>query len=230
MSLAQLSVWRLFIVLLSLYVLFALTFEFFYKPEGDLFLLLLLIDDFVCFIFLSDFFYGLSQASSKKTYLKTHWLDFIGSIPRLRYFHWGRCYSLARVFHILRSIGSLKKIVDYLLSNYRQNTLSLIIAISTTVVIASSICILNAEAHLADANIKSAQDAIWWSTVTITTVGYGDLYPVSLIGRIVGSLLMLTGVGLLGVYTAYIASVFFVNGSLEERVTILEARIEKLEN
>ncbi|WP_338327313.1 potassium channel family protein [Porphyromonas gingivalis] len=57
-------------------------------------------------------------------------------------------------------------------------------------------------------NITTAEDAIWWSYVTITTVGYGDKYPVTTEGRIIAMFLMTAGVGLFGTFTAYIASLF----------------------
>ncbi len=57
-------------------------------------------------------------------------------------------------------------------------------------------------------NIHSYPDALWWAIVTVTTVGYGDRYPVSAGGRIVAAVLMLVGIGLIGVLTATVASVF----------------------
>jgi voltage-gated potassium channel len=80
--------------------------------------------------------------------------------------------------------------------------------ISFVLVVFSSIAILNCETS-PDANIKSASDALWWSIVTITTVGYGDFYPTTLLGRIIAAVLMTAGIGLFGTFTAYIASFFF---------------------
>lgn len=71
-----------------------------------------------------------------------------------------------------------------------------------------SIFILVTEHNDANANIKTASDALWWAYVTVTTVGYGDKYPVTNSGRIVGVLLMTIGVGLFGVLTGYLANAF----------------------
>jgi len=59
-----------------------------------------------------------------------------------------------------------------------------------------------------ESNIKTAEDAIWWAFVTITTVGYGDRYPVTTEGRIIAAFLMITGVALFGTFTGFIAAWF----------------------
>jgi voltage-gated potassium channel len=68
--------------------------------------------------------------------------------------------------------------------------------------------ILWAESRTPDTNIRTASDALWWAYVTITTVGYGDRYPVTGWGRVVGVLLLSTGVGLFAVITGFIANAF----------------------
>ena len=68
--------------------------------------------------------------------------------------------------------------------------------------------ILDAESGIAGANIKTPSDALWWGYVTITTVGYGDRYPVTLPGRIIGIFLLTAGVALFSVFTGFIANAF----------------------
>jgi voltage-gated potassium channel len=70
-----------------------------------------------------------------------------------------------------------------------------------------SIAILQVEQD-PNSNIKTAEDSIWWAFVTITTVGYGDKYPVTTEGRIIAAFLMVAGVGLFGTFTGFIASWF----------------------
>jgi voltage-gated potassium channel Kch len=72
----------------------------------------------------------------------------------------------------------------------------------------SSIAMLNAENGAPNANIKTASDALWWGYVTIATVGYGDKYPVTNQGRIVGLFVMTAGVGLFSVLTSFLADWF----------------------
>jgi voltage-gated potassium channel len=79
--------------------------------------------------------------------------------------------------------------------------------ISFLMVIFSSIAILQFEKDI-NSNIKTAEDAIWWSYVTITTVGYGDKFPITTEGRIIGAVLMTMGVGIFGTFTALVSSWF----------------------
>jgi voltage-gated potassium channel len=79
-------------------------------------------------------------------------------------------------------------------------------------VLFSSIAILQFETT-AESNIKTAEDAIWWSYTTLTTVGYGDKYPVTTEGRLIAMILMTTGVGLCGTFAGYIASILSSNKS-----------------
>jgi voltage-gated potassium channel len=81
-------------------------------------------------------------------------------------------------------------------------------------IIFSSISVLHVEDQ-PNCNIKTAEDALWWSYCTITTVGFGDRYPITTEGRFVAILLMTTGVGLFGTFTGYIASLF-ISDNLEE--------------
>jgi len=82
-------------------------------------------------------------------------------------------------------------------------------------IIFSSIGILAIETD-PNSNIKTAEDAIWWTYTTITTVGYGDKYPVTTEGRILAMVLMTFGVGLFGTFTAFVASIFVSENKKEK--------------
>lgn len=116
---------------------------------------------------------------------------------------------------ILRGIRSTKLILQFLFANRAKGTLASVTLISFVLVVFSSIAILNCETS-PEANIKTAGDALWWSFSTITTVGYGDRYPVTTLGRIIAVILMTAGVGLFGTFTAYIASFFLQQSQKKE--------------
>src|ERR1019366_464545 len=83
------------------------------------------------------------------------------------------------------------------------------------------------ENHAAGSNIHSYHDALWWAVVTVTTVGYGDRFPITEGGRAVAVVLMLVGIGLIGVLTATVAS-FFVQEHTDANKDQLQAAHEDL--
>jgi voltage-gated potassium channel len=84
------------------------------------------------------------------------------------------------------------------------------------------------EVHVKGSNIHSFGDSLWWGVVTLTTVGYGDRFPVTAAGRGVAVVLMLAGIGLVGVLTATVAS-YFVEESKSDQMAQVEARLERIE-
>lgn len=92
----------------------------------------------------------------------------------------------------------------------------------------AAVAILDAERGQAGATIQSFGDAIWWSGTTITTVGYGDMYPVTEVGRLIAFVLMLVGISILGVVTASIAAWFVGRGDADDGNPELLAEIRAL--
>jgi voltage-gated potassium channel len=86
-----------------------------------------------------------------------------------------------------------------------------------------------AQATVDQGDFKTFWDGIWWAVVTVTTVGYGDLYPHTVAGRLIAMLLMLVGIGFIAVLTASIASIFVKSERAEETEAIAETlkRIER---
>jgi voltage-gated potassium channel len=102
---------------------------------------------------------------------------------------------------------SLKRIIKKISGIYRQRAFQLA-TITLAIIFLSSAGVFYFEETATDSNIRSFWDGVWWSVVTMGTVGYGDRYPVSPGGRIVGLLLIFSGVGLMSLFTATIASMF----------------------
>jgi voltage-gated potassium channel len=79
--------------------------------------------------------------------------------------------------------------------------------VALLLIVFCSIAVLHFETD-PESNIKTAEDALWWAFATITTVGYGDCYPVTWEGRLIAAILMCAGVGLFGTFSGFLAAWF----------------------
>ncbi len=177
--------------------------------------LLLNIDTGICLILLSYFFYGLASARNKVRFLRTHWIDFLASIPAIDVLRYGRIFQVLRVLRMLRVAN---QVIRHLWKNSESTVLASMLLILVVVVSGSAIAILMTEAGNPGSNINTAEDAIWWALVTISTVGYGDYYPVTTSGRIISAIVIFTGVSLFAGISGLVAS------------ALLTPKTEQLEN
>ena len=148
-------------------------------------------------VFLADYVVRLVLAERRWRFVRQNWVDGLAVLlPLLRPL---RIISLVRVARVLdrRLTVSLHGRVAYYVTS-----------ISALVVFMASLAVYDAERDAPDAVITDYGDAVWWGLTTITTVGYGDEYPVTPEGRLVAALLMIGGIALLGVVTAAVASWF----------------------
>ena len=208
---------NLLVLVLSLYVLIALAVSTFFQLPAEVERLLNLIDNVICLFFLVEFFIRFYQAKDKVGFLKWGWIDLLASIPSFDYLRAGRTLRLIRLLRILRAFRSARHLIHYVFRDKTKGTFTTVAIIAVLVVIFSAIAVLQVETA-PESNIKTAEDAIWWAYVTITTVGYGDKYPVTTEGRIIAVLLMTTGVGLFGVFSGLLAS-WFVEHNEEKQQT-----------
>ncbi|BDQ11689.1 potassium channel family protein [Sediminibacterium sp. TEGAF015] len=205
---------NLVIIILSIYVLLALTIDTFFQLPKEVSRTLNILDNIICIVFLIDFCIQLYKSENKLKFLKWGWIDLISSIPTLDIMRAGRMLRLIRLLRILRAFRSTKNLVHYIFKNKTKGALTSASIIAVLMIIFSSVAILQFETNT-NSNIKTAEDAIWWSYVTITTVGYGDKFPVTTEGRIIAAILMTVGVGLFGTFTAYLASWFLEQTKIE---------------
>ncbi len=203
----RLGMLQVLALILSVYVLVALFIQATVKLSPDTIKALNWIDFFVCVVFLADFFVRLHRAPSKAKFLKWGWIDFVSSIPMLNIFRVGRVVRIVRVFRILRAFRSTKYLVVYFLRYRKATSFAAVAATSFCIMVFAAIAVMNFE-DLPESNIKDTGDAFWWAFVTMTTVGYGDKYPLTAEGRIVACILMLAGAGMFATLTGFIASMF----------------------
>jgi voltage-gated potassium channel Kch len=159
-------------------------------------------------IFLGDFAYRLFTAPTKRQYFvgQRGWLDLLSSLPlpQVKVF---RLFRVVRVVRLLRAVGP-RRFFDAVLRDRASSALLVVIFLALLLLEFGAALILAIEFPAPDSNIKDASDALWYTYVTVTTVGYGDRYPVTNAGRLVGVLIMTVGVGLFGTLTGFLANAF----------------------
>ena len=158
--------------------------------------------------------YNITGAKPKSAYFirQRGWLDLIGSIPSFGFFQLSALLRLARLSRLARIrklMGGQKRnaLVKDVLDNRGQYATFITILAAGMVLCVASIMVLQFESRSPDANIKTGGDALWWAVVTITTVGYGDFYPVTTLGRLTGVSVMFAGVGIIGALASILASI-----------------------
>lgn len=222
-----LSAWQCLMLFLSVYVLVVLLLETVFSLPAEVSRVLGAADVAVCAAFAADFFIQLKAADRKWVYLKWGWIDLISSIPSLPFLRIGRVARIVRILRLLRGIRSTRVIVTHLFENRARGTFATVALITFVLLIFSSIAVLNVETA-PDSTIKTAEDALWWSLATVTTVGYGDVYPKTTVGHIVAGVLMIAGVALFGTFTATVAS-FFVQQDSRQEDEKIDAVLRKLD-
>ena len=209
--------WEMFVLLLSVLSIVNLVLSLLPIAETSK-EVILVVDGALSIVFMADFLRRLQVAPSKGGYFIRGggFLDLIGSIPvpGLR---------LARVFRIIRAVRMVRRyglagMKEQFGEGRAEGSILLVVFIAVVVLEFASIFILGAERRSPDANIASASDALWWGFVTITTVGYGDRFPVTNAGRIVGVFLMIIGVGLFSTFAGYLANAFLAPRGARKRV------------
>jgi voltage-gated potassium channel len=142
-----------------------------------------------------DFLIRLALATERGSYALRHWYDVaLILLPLIRPLRLLRLVVLARVLD--RSVGD----------TVAGKTLVYVSGAATLASGLAAVAVLDAERGTPEANIRTFGDALWWAATTVTSVGYGDRYPVTTEGRVVAVALMLVGIGLVGTVMASVAT------------------------
>jgi voltage-gated potassium channel len=202
----ELRPYELFMLLLCGYSLLTLALETFKLLPPDDVAILDAVDNVVCGIFLLDFLIQFGKAPNKLRFLSWGWIDLVSSIPVIDVFRAGRIIRVIRILRVLRGIRLARILAKYLQNNRADGTILAVIFVSILMLVLSSVAILQVEQQADGANIETPSDALWWATSTMTTVGYGDKYPVTTVGRVIAGFLMIGGVGLFGMLSGSVTS------------------------
>ena len=199
--------YEIFIGILSLLSIFNLVLLY-TIDDSQLDTVLWVMNAILSSIFLIDFTYRLFTAESKARYFfrMFGWADLLASLP-FQQVKILRIFRLVRVFRLLKAYG-IRNVGRSLVQDRAGSALLLLLLMGILVHGVRQPRDPPHRTNAPGANITTASDALWYNIVTISTVGYGDRYPVTNEGRIVGSLIIIIGVGIFGTFTGYLANLF----------------------
>lgn len=158
-------------------------------------------------VFAAEFGTRLYAAESRQAYVRAHWIDLVALVPPTRGL---RVLRLLRLLRLVRAFAGVARALTSLerLANHRG--LVWLLTAWIGVMVLTSIGLYAAERGV-NAAVTTPLDALWWGVTTMTTVGYGDVYPITPEGRLAAATLMLLGIGLFSAITA-VGTSFLLEG------------------
>ncbi|MDT8862153.1 potassium channel family protein [Alkalihalobacillus sp. MEB130] len=183
------------------------------------------LDYYIWMIFVVDVSVRFIVSENKWEYVKRNPFDIIAIIPLDNIFRLAR---LARLVRLLRAFAIISHYLKPFYQVIRTNHLDRVLATLFILIFVAAIPI-----QLLEPSIPTYTDAVWWAIVTATTVGYGDISPVTIVGRLIAIVLMLFGIGLLGMVTSSIASYFMQENREKEEeqdhtITYLKNEVSRI--
>jgi len=198
--------YELFMLALAILSIANLVLEGVLEWKSQPWWLVVYIDIILTAFFLGDFVYRLTTATSKRAYLGRGGgvLDLLSCSPGLRIL---RLFRIVRAVRIIRRLGGRRMFAE-LRGSFAAGTVYLVIFMLLFVLEVVGLLELRFEEDAPGANITTAGDALWWGYVTATTVGFGDQFPVTTGGRLVGWLMLTVGVALFATFSGFLANTF----------------------
>ncbi len=206
------------------------------EPVGRLRTALVVVDFVIVVVFVVEFVGRFRAAPDKVAFLKRTWYEVPGMVPMVvGELGFLRFFRLFRVVAVGTRLFRAKRLAQSFLG---RTNLGTILGVTSLLLFGAAYAEYFFERNANEDQFANFGEALWWAVVTTTTVGYGDKFPITLGGRIVAGVLMLTGIGLIGTLAATFSNALIRPKSpplatpekgarLEERLTALAALREK---
>lgn len=172
-------------------------------------------DLIICIVFARDFISRLISNPNKHRFLKTNGFEILAMIPALLLSALGgipllslglRSLRLVRVIRVFLLLARMRRLLSNFGKFASKSHLITMLVITFCIILMGAFAVLILEKGAPTAQITSLTDAIWWSISTVTTVGYGDIVPMSIVGRIMGMLLMIVGIGVMAAFISQVSA------------------------
>ena len=200
---ARLNGWDWVVFVVALGALLLVLLETFMVLSAPTLAVFRWIDNAACGIFFIDVLVRWRRMGWSAEFWRWGWVDLLAAIPFDAAF---RTLQIIRVYRILRVLRILYKLQELTTGTTLNERLLALPGVAFVMIVFSTALMVQAERHAPGATIKSGGDALWWALTTVTTVGYGDTYPVTTEGRIIAAGLMLVGIALFGSISAIVTS------------------------
>lgn len=205
-----LKIWDTCIIILSLYTVGEFFIELVTKIPKPVYDGLETADFIICLLFLLDwtYYFFVTPRKERLHYCKFHLIDLVASVPFaqiLRPLRIVRAVRIVRLFRLVRGFKGAERFISIFMKNRARSAMSIYILVTAVIYIYGTLGIYNFE-YGVNKNISTFGDAMWMAFTTLTTVGYGDCYPITPGGRLLCSILVLTGMGLFSLFTAEFAT------------------------
>lgn len=164
-------------------------------------------------LFTVDYVVEFRKSNNKRKWVVRHLLDFAAIL-----------LPMLRPLRLLRVVPMLRVLNRMTVASLRGRVAAYIVSASLLVGFTASLTCLDVERNAPGSNIHTFGDAAWWTIATMTTVGYGDHFPVTTEGRFIGAALMISGIALLGTVTATLASWITEQVKRDDDVLLSEIR------
>ena len=173
-------------------------------------------------VFIAEFVSRLWASESRPQYVRGHWVDLVSCIPPVR---WARFFRLFRLLRLVRTFAGIGRAMTHVerLANHRGLSWLILSWIAVMLLCAVGLYVVE---NGVNAAVTSPLDALWWGLTTMTTVGYGDVFPKTGEGRVVAAVLMILGIGLYSIITATVTSFLLADDSTKSQD--LAGQIERL--
>lgn len=223
------KIFELILTILILSDIILLTYVSFVDVSSQLMSIITYFDLGVVLILIPEFSFRLWRSEDRKQFLRSNWAELPGMVPEILVGPISVYFRYFRFIRIIRILALFKGNIRHLLTFLHETKLDYSLVVIIVILVAGALSFFIVESGH-NINVDSVDDGFWYVLETITTVGYGDVHPITETGRIIGIIMMFVGISFMGIITGAFASVLIKGQKSKDDDENLEKRLESIEN